>query len=86
MANAWSVQHAKAQLSELMRRARSGEAQRIGLNDTCVLVSETEWAARSSDGLGAWLVDSAPRGADLELPARSTHRGDPFDDAVRSRD
>ncbi len=74
----WSVQDAKAQLSELLRRARAGEAQRIGLSDACVLVSEAEWAARSATGLGAWLVETAPQGHDLEAPARGSHRGDPF--------
>lgn len=80
MTDTWSVQDAKSQLSELLRRARGGKAQRIGLSEPCVLVSEAEWAARSSGALGAWLVDTAPKGPDLDLPARGTHRGDPFAD------
>ena len=83
MPNPWSVQDAKAQLSELLRRARGGEVQRIGLSDACVLVSEAEWAARGAAGLGAWLVESAPKGADLELPGRGTRRDDPFADDRR---
>ncbi len=78
MVDAWSVQDAKAQLSELLRRARAGEAQWIGLSDACVLVSEAEWTASRSAGLGAWLADTAPRGEDLETPGRGTRRGDPF--------
>ena len=78
MPNTWTVQDAKAQLSELLRRARSGEAQRIGVSDPCVLVSEQEWAALHSSGLGAWLVESAPRGDALDLPPRGSLRGDPF--------
>lgn len=85
MTDAWSVQDAKAQLSELLRRARGGEAQRIGLSEPCLLISEAAWAAHRSDGLGSWLVETAPRGTDLDLPPRATHRSDPFsDDDLRS--
>lgn len=80
MPSPWSVQDAKAQLSELLRRARGGEVQRIGLSDACVLVSEAEWASRNATDLGAWLVETAPRGSDLELPTRSSRRSDPFSD------
>lgn len=80
MANqTWSVQDAKAQLSELLRRARTGEPQRIGLTDeACVVISAKTWEALHPSALGAWLVDSAPTGEALELPSRRTHRGDPF--------
>ena len=78
MADTWTVHDAKAQLSELLRRARAGEVQRIGVADPCVLVSEAEWAALHPSGLGAWLVENAPRGEALELPTRGTHRDDPF--------
>lgn len=83
MSDAWTVQDAKAQLSELLRRARAGQAQRIGVTETCVLVSEKEWIALHPSRLGAWLVESAPRGADIELPPRGSHRGDPFADTSR---
>ncbi len=78
MTDTWTVQDAKAQLSELLRRARAGEVQRIGVSDPCVLVSEAEWAALHRSGLSAWLVESAPQGEEIELPSRGTHRGDPF--------
>src|SRR5947207_10626700 len=78
MTDRWTVQDAKAQLSELLRRARAGQPQRIGMTDACVVVAEKEWEAVHPTALGAWLVDSAPRGPDLKLPPRGSHRGDPF--------
>jgi prevent-host-death family protein len=79
----WSVQMAKAKLSEILRRARAGEPQVIGTEEPCVVVSEQAWrrATKSSDEFGRWLVRNTPRGAPLELPKRSgTRRGDPFSD------
>ena len=47
--NIWTVQDAKAQLSELLRRARAGEPQRIGMTDeACVVVSAKAWEALDS--------------------------------------
>jgi prevent-host-death family protein len=78
----WSVQEAKARLSEVMRRARAGEPQVIGSRDPCVLVSARQFkASRPHDHLGRWLVDSAPRGVTIALPPRSSKRGDPFFEA-----
>jgi hypothetical protein len=74
----WSVQNAKAKLSKLLALARAGEPQRIGLEESCVVVSEAEWAARSGKALGAWLVESAPKGAPLAEAPRASRRGDPF--------
>jgi len=57
MADTWTVQDAKAQLSELLRRARAGEPQRIGVTDACVVVSEKDWAAlhpESPASSGKW--------------------------------
>jgi prevent-host-death family protein len=87
MAQAWTVQDAKAQLSEVLLRARAGEPQRIGLSeDACLVVSLKDWEALRPSALGAWLVESAPKGEDIELPSRSSRRGDPFDDEpVRKR-
>ncbi len=81
MSDTWTVQDAKAQLSELLRRARAGEPQRIGVTDACVVVSEQVWAAANPSALGAWLVESAPRGGELELPHRTSRRVDPFAEA-----
>ena len=80
----WSVQTAKAKLSEILRRARAGEPQVIGTEEPCVVVSEQAWrrATKSGDEFGRWLVKNTPRGASLELPKRSgTRRSDPFADA-----
>jgi prevent-host-death family protein len=76
----WTVQDAKAQLSELLRRARAGEPQRIGMTDeACVVVSAKAWEALHPSALGSWLVDNAPAGEELELPPRPSHRTDPFE-------
>jgi antitoxin (DNA-binding transcriptional repressor) of toxin-antitoxin stability system len=79
MAKPWTVQEAKAHLSEILRRARAGEPQHIGLADGCVVVAAREWVDRTADGLGTWLVASAPRGEALPDVPRGGHRGDPFD-------
>lgn len=79
MIEAWTVQAAKARLSELLRRARAGEPQRIGLTDeACVVISVKTWEALHPSALGSWLVDSAPAGEEVELPRRGSHRTDPF--------
>ena len=76
----WTVQDAKAHLSELLRRARAGEPQRIGVRGACVVVSEDAWQRRDGSGFGAWLVEAAPSGPDLPPPPRASRRGDPFAD------
>ncbi len=77
---AWTVQEAKAQLSEVLRRARAGEPQRIGMTeDACVVISAKTWEALHPSALGAWLVESAPAGEDVVLPPRRSHRSDPFE-------
>lgn len=80
MSRPWSVQEAKARLSEVLRRARAGAPQRIGIGarDSCVVVSAETWASLGTSSLGAWLVDSAPHGKPLEEAPRSSRRGDPF--------
>jgi prevent-host-death family protein len=78
----WSVQEAKARLSEVMRHARAGEPQVIGLRDPCVLLSAKQFeTGRPRKHLGRWLVESAPRGTPIEQPPRSSRRGDPFSEA-----
>jgi hypothetical protein len=44
-----------------------------------VVVSAKTWEALHPSALGSWLVDNAPAGEDLELPARRSHRTDPFE-------
>lgn len=78
MSKAWSVQEAKAQLSEVLRRARQGRPQRVGAREPCVVVSQEAWEAAQSGSLGAWLVQSAPRGPALRLPSRRSSRPVPF--------
>lgn len=78
----WSVQEAKAHLSEVMRRARAGEPQVIGSRDPCVVVSARQFkASRPKKHLGRWLVESAPRGEPIDLPPRGPDRGDPFSES-----
>ncbi len=85
MSTLWSVQTAKAKLSKLLALARAGEPQRIGLDNSCVVVSEAAWAARQGESLGAWLVTSAPRGAPLAEASRASRRGDPFETPRRRK-
>lgn len=86
MSERWSVQNAKAKLSEVLARARAGKPQRIGLEESCVVVSEEAWLAGQDTKLGSWLVNSAPRGKPLPTASRTTKRGDPFSaDTRRSR-
>lgn len=77
----WTVQDAKAQLSELLRRARAGQPQRIGVTEeACVLISAKAWQAMHPCALGSWLVESAPSGDEFDLPPRGSRRDDPFAD------
>lgn len=78
--DSWTVQDAKAQLSEVLRRARAGEPQRIGMTDeACIVISAKAREALHPSALGAWLVDNAPVGEALEAPARGGHRHNPFE-------
>jgi prevent-host-death family protein len=71
-ARPWSVQEAKAKLSEVLRKAREEGPQLIGTEHPCVVVPLEAWEERSGprEHLGRWLVRTAPHGAALELPAR----------------
>lgn len=78
----WSVQEAKARLSEVMRLARAGKPQVVGTRDPVVVVSAKDFARTwPKKNLGRFLVETAPRGAPIELPPRDRGRGDPFADA-----
>lgn len=78
----WSVQEAKAKLSEVLRLAREGHPQVIGTKDPCVVVSARDFVPKQPEvHLGRWLVENAPRGADIELPSRhDSTREIPFAD------
>jgi prevent-host-death family protein len=81
LSHAWSVAEAKAKLSEILRLARAGEPQIIGSEEPCVVVSAAEfeqfWQPRH---LGRFLIETAPRGLELELPPRDNDRADPLVD------
>jgi hypothetical protein len=78
--DAWSVVDAKAKLSEILRLAREGCPQAIGADDPCMVVSAAEFERYwRPDHLGKFLIESAPRGIELELPSRADDRpGDVF--------
>lgn len=73
----WSVVNAKAHLSEILRRARAGEPQFIGVQENCVVISAELYRQKIAEpgNDGAWLVEHAGRlGLDIELPARGGDR------------
>lgn len=74
----WTVSDAKSRLSELMRRARSGEPQVIGVEERCVLISERDYVAAFgalADHDGKFLLSlSGSVGAEIALPPRSEDR------------
>jgi prevent-host-death family protein len=77
----WTVQDAKAQLSEILRRAKAGEPQMIGTQDPCVVISARTFRALTQtqdQHLGSWLVEHAPAGIEIDLPPRGEVRSDPF--------
>lgn len=78
MTHRWTVQDAKARLSEVLARARKGEPQRIGLEDSCVVISEETWRASQGSTLGPWLVKTAPQGKPLVEASRASRRTVPF--------
>jgi hypothetical protein len=76
----WSVAEAKAQLSEVLRKARGGSPQVIGTQDPCVVVSLETYQNRlaEADHDGKWLIDMTSRlGLDISLPFRKEDRADP---------
>ena len=85
MVHRWTVQDAKAHLSEILSRARKGQPQRIGLEESCIVVSEAEWLASKGSHFGKWLIENAPRGVPIELPSRASGRGDPFAPSAKAK-
>jgi len=77
----WSVFEAKAKLSEILRLARAGEPQTIGSEEPCVVISAEQFEQLPQrQHLGKFLIETAPRGVELELPPRGGDRPDPFAD------
>ena len=80
----WTVQEAKSKLSEVLQRARQGEAQIIGAQQPCVVISMRDYqrlsAAEKSPHLGQWLLDNLAGVGEIELPPRGPDRPDPFAD------
>ena len=80
----WTVQEAKAKLSEVLQRARDGEAQFVGAQDPCVVISMAEYqrlkARKDEPHLGRWLVESLRGLGEIELPSRGEDRPSPFAD------
>jgi len=77
----WSVLEAKAKLSEILRLARAGKPQTIGSQDPCVVISAAEFERlRRKQHLGKFLLASAPKLGEVELPSRADRRIDPFAD------
>lgn len=80
----WTVQEAKAKLSEVLERARAGEAQVIGANDPCVVVSMEDYKRltqrEEEPRMGKWLVENLFGLGEVELPSRGDERPVPFAD------
>lgn len=79
----WTVQEAKSKLSELLDRARKGEAQIVGTRKPCVVISMTEYerlrGGEDEPHLGRWLVQNLRGAGDIELPDRHEDRPSPFE-------
>ena len=80
----WTVQEAKAKLSNVLQRARDGEPQIIGAQEPCVVVSLKEYQRLKSledkPHLGRWLVEHFAGLGEIELPSRKEDRPSPFAD------
>lgn len=80
----WTVQEAKAKLSNVLKRARDGEPQIIGAKDSCVVISldayERLKAMEEEPHRGRWLVERLQGLGEIELPSRHDSRPSPFAD------
>jgi len=80
----WTLEQAKSEFSDLLRRVDAGDPQIINAERPYVIISMADYErltrARNRPHLGRWLVENAPRVGDLELPPRSKDRPVPFDD------
>ncbi len=67
----WTVAEAQARLPEVLRLAAEEGPQRIGSEESFVIVAERQPApAPPRKPMGQWLVENMPRGIDLEIPSR----------------
>jgi len=80
----WTVQEAKTKLSEVLQRARNGEAQIVGAQDPCVVISMAEYkrlTGRAEEPHpGEWLADNLAGLGEIEPPPRGDRRPVPFAD------
>ena len=76
----WTVAEAQARLPEVLRLAAEEGPQRIGSEESFVIVAERQPApAPPRKPMGQWLVENMPRGANLEIPRdRESRREIPF--------
>ena len=80
-ARVWSVTEAKARLSEILRLAEEEGPQQIGRRKSFVVVSASDWYAKSPTRkpMGQWLMENMPRGVNLDASQkRWSRRGIPF--------
>jgi hypothetical protein len=79
----WTKQEAQAKFDEVLRRALSGEAQVIGDEDSCVVISLAEYerltALDDESHPRRWLVKHLAGLGEIELPPRGGRRPGPFD-------
>lgn len=80
----WTVDEAKARLPELLRLAETEGPQVIGARKPFIVQPERlpqSKQAPQSKPLGKWLIENAPRGANLDTPRdRHSKRPIPFVD------
>ncbi len=85
---AWTVQDAKAHLSEILRKAGAGTPQYIGRQDSYVVLTEKDFskmqAAAQNNGpssMGRKLLLLSPGIDGFDVPASEQDRPNPFEDA-----
>ena len=83
----WTVQEAKTKLSEVLQRARGGEAQVVGAQDPRVVISMSEYQRLTvrAEEPSRQMARREPRGSrtglcEIELPPRGDTRPIPFAD------
>ena len=79
----WTVDEAKARLTEILRLVEAEGPQHIGTRKSFVVVPAETWYEKEPPRkpLGQWLIENAPRGVNLEIPRdREARRSIPFVD------